>query len=98
MSKNIVICYDGTSNEYSKYNTNVVKTFESIIKNKTQYAFYDPGVGTFNPLGLNLGENIGILLGKAFGLGIVKNIEDGYEYLMDNFEIGDKLFIFGFSR
>ncbi len=98
MAKNIIICYDGTSNEYSKNNTNIVKTFESIIKDKTQYAFYDPGVGTFNPLNIDLGLNVGNVLGKAFGVGLVKNIEDGYEYLMNNFEKNDKVFIFGFSR
>ncbi|MDW7692049.1 DUF2235 domain-containing protein [Flammeovirgaceae bacterium SG7u.111] len=98
MGKNIVVCYDGTGNEYGKNNTNVVKTFESIIRDKEQIGFYDPGVGTFSVLGRNLGKKVGIILGQAFGSGLQQNIEDGYEYLMNRYEPGDKLYIFGFSR
>lgn len=98
MGKNIVICYDGTGNEYGTHNTNVVKTFETIIRDDTQIAFYDPGVGTFNFLGRTLGKKVGIMLGKAFGAGLQQNLEDGYEYLMNRFEPGDKVYLFGFSR
>ncbi|MFC2010364.1 DUF2235 domain-containing protein [Chloroflexota bacterium] len=98
MSKNIVVCYDGTSAEYSKNNTNVVRIFESIVKDDTQAAFYDPGVGTFSFLGRKFGRWLGIVLGLVFGYGIRKNIEDGYEYLMNRFEPGDTVFLFGYSR
>lgn len=98
MGKNIVVCYDGTSAEYGKYNTNVVKTFEAIERDDTQIAFYDPGVGTFSFLGRVLGRRLGVLMGMAFGYGIRQNIEDGYEYLMNRFQEGDKVFIFGYSR
>ena len=98
MSKNIIICYDGTGNEYGKNNTNVVKTFESIVRDEKQVAFYDPGVGTFSYLGRNLGKGVGKILGLAFGAGLQQNLEDGYEYLMNRFEKDDKVFIFGFSR
>ncbi len=40
MQKNIVICYDGTGNEYGDTNTNVVRTFKSIIRDREQIAFY----------------------------------------------------------
>jgi uncharacterized protein (DUF2235 family) len=98
MGKNIVICYDGTSNEYRQNNTNVVRTFEAIVRDNRQIGFYDPGVGTLSIFGRRIGRLIGIALGLMFGYGIKKNIEDGYEYLMDMFEPGDKVFIFGFSR
>ena len=44
--KNIVICCDGTGNEYGKNNTNVVETYGLAMKTRTQLAYYDPGVGT----------------------------------------------------
>ena len=47
MPKKILVCYDGTGNEYGKNNTNVVKAFEAVIRDESQHAFYDPGVGTF---------------------------------------------------
>jgi uncharacterized protein (DUF2235 family) len=97
-NKNIIVCYDGTGKEYGKHNTNVVHVFESILRNERQIAFYDPGVGTFSVLGRTLGRKTGILLGKAFGAGLQQNIEDGYEYLMNHYEPGDDIFLFGFSR
>ncbi len=100
IGKNIVICCDGTGNQYGRNNTNVVKTFEALIKRKDQVVFYDPGVGTFSekafifaPLRL-----VGRLLGGAFGIGLQKNVEDSYSYLMNVFEQGDTVYLFGFSR
>lgn len=98
MSKNIVVCFDGTSKEYCRDNTNVVKTMEAIEIDDSQVAFYDPGVGTFSIFGRTIGRKVGILLGLAFGYGIRRNIEDGYEYLMNTYEPGDKVYLFGFSR
>ena len=98
MSKNIILCYDGTGNEYGPNNTNVVGVFEAILRDEGQVAFYDPGVGTFNFLGRTVGKKVGIWMGKAFGYGLQQNIEDGYAYLMDHFEPEDRLFLFGFSR
>ena len=98
MPKNIIVCCDGTGNEYGQYNTNVVKLYEAIVRNAEQIAFYDPGVGTFSILGRELGRRVGILLGKGFGAGVQRNIEDAYQYLMDRYKPGDRLFLFGFSR
>ncbi|MGE4606261.1 MAG: DUF2235 domain-containing protein [Myxococcota bacterium] len=96
--KNIIICYDGTGNEYSENDTNVVKLFQAIVRDRDQIALYDPGVGTVDALGRTIGKKLGRLLGLAFGWGLTKNIEDGYSYLMNHYEPGDKLFLFGFSR
>lgn len=103
--KNIVICCDGTGNEYTAYNnTNVVHVFENLVRYGTQIAFYDPGVGTFDALGRTVGRSLGTLLGKGFGWGLQENIEDPYRYLMDRYHPGDearepdRVFIFGFSR
>ncbi len=98
MPKNIIICCDGTGNEYGQHNTNVVKLYEAIVRDANQIAFYDPGVGTFSILGRELGRRVGIVLGKAFGAGVQQNIEDAYRYLMDRYEPEDKVFLFGFSR
>lgn len=99
MAKNIVVCYDGTGNEFCKNNTNVVKTFQAALReNERQVAFYDPGVGTFSVLGRVVGRRFGILVGKAFGWGLQENLEDGYRYLMAQYRPGDRIYLFGFSR
>ncbi len=98
MGKNIVVCCDGTGNEYGRNSTNVVGLFERILRDDQQIAYYDPGLGTFSSFRSPMLDRLGLMLGKAFGIGIEANIEDAYEYLMDRFQAGDRLFIFGFSR
>ena len=96
--KNIVIFCDGTNQRYQRHNTNIVKLYQSVERDKTQTAFYDPGVGTFSILGRTLARKAGMALGLAFGAGVQHNIEDAYRFLMDHFEDADKVFLFGFSR
>ena len=99
-NKNIVICCDGTGNSYGQNNTNVVKVFEAVVKDSDQIAFYDPGVGTFSEKRFIFAPLrwFGRVLGGAFGIGLQKNVEDAYSYLMEVYEEGDRLFLFGFSR
>jgi len=89
MGKNIVICCDGTGNQFSKSNTNIVEIYR-LVENNTerQIAYYDPGVGTMTDKAR----------GYAFGYGLQDNIEDAYRYLMNNYRPNDKIFLFGFSR
>src|SRR5262249_7588883 len=37
-------------------------------------------------------------MGSAFGYGVSRNMSNMYEFLIDNFEWGDHIFLFGFSR
>lgn len=101
MAKNIVLCCDGTCNEYGRRITNVLKLYSILPKSTSdQIAWYDPGVGTFAlPAALtSIAQHTTKLLGMAFGLGITDNIADAYRYLMNTYRDGDKVFIFGFSR
>jgi len=101
MSRNIVICCDGTCNQFGPINTNVVRLFQSVVRSSDrQVAFYDPGVGTFAAtfFGFHVGTFLGKLLGAAFGYGVKRNMETCYRFLMDHYEDGDCVYIFGFSR
>jgi uncharacterized protein (DUF2235 family) len=100
MSKNIVLCCDGTGNQFGRQNSNVIKLYKTLICDSHQGAYYHPGVGTLgvrNALSF-VGKTWTTLIGLAFGYGISDNISDAYQFLMDNFEEGDRLFVFGFSR
>ena len=101
MPKNIVICCDGTGNQFGKNPTNVLKLFERVLKAPDrQVAFYDPGVGTSggSKLVTNIGRWFAKLAGGILGYGITQNIEDAYRYLVDQYDDGDQVYIFGFSR
>lgn len=99
MFKRIVLCSDGTWNTPDQKDdgkvrpSNVVKMALAAAleddKGVKQIVFYDKGVGTgwFDQL-----------LGGAFGWGLSKNIEDAYRFLIDYYEPGDEIYLFGFSR
>jgi uncharacterized protein (DUF2235 family) len=101
MAKNIVVCCDGTGNEFGDHNSNVVKLYSTlIIDGHRQVGYYHPGVGTMGaPTARNrISKAWSVVMGLAFGAGLLDNVSDAYRYLMNVFEEGDRVFLFGFSR
>ncbi len=98
--KRIAVCCDGTWNQWGKeHTTNVVKMARAIGltapgnapgQGIPQIVFYDEGVGT--------GNLIDRARGGLFGYGLDKNVEDAYRFLVNNYEEGDEIYVFGFSR
>ena len=102
--KNIVLCCDGTGNEISENISNVLKLYRVLRKTgKTdpqQVVFYDPGVGTLarpNPW-TKLKQDAATVLGLATGYGLDDNVLKAYTFLINHYEDGDDIFLFGFSR
>ena len=101
MAKNIVLCCDGTANEFAQDRTNVVKLFFTLVHEPAvQVAYYHPGLGTMEPPGAlgPIARRATKLLGQAMGYGLEADVRDAYVFLMDRFEPGDRVFFFGFSR
>ena len=97
--KRLVVCCDGTWNSADQQRegvacpTNVVRLAYRVAKRAgpvPQIVYYDQGVGT--------GNAIDRLSGGALGEGLEDNIHDAYRFLVANYEPGDELFLFGFSR
>jgi uncharacterized protein (DUF2235 family) len=99
MAKRLIVCADGTWNKVEKaqsgrhLSTNVAKIAAALlpvdVHGTPQLLCYLEGVGTHH------GEWI---RGGMFGLGISKNISRAYEFLIQSYEPGDEIWIFGFSR
>ena len=100
MSKNIVVCCDGTSNKLADDHTNVVRIFQVAVKGDAQIAFYDPGVGTMAAPDQRtaLGKRWSLIKGLAVGEGLDENVFKAYRYLMREYRPGDRVYLFGFSR
>lgn len=85
--KRLAIFLDGTWNSISS-NTNVWRMRALCAAKskdgKTQLVYYEVGVNGF--------------LGGVFGQGLDENIRQAYEWLIENYNEGDEIFIFGFSR
>src|SRR4029079_9397170 len=65
-----------------------------------QTCYYHPGLGTMEPAGALTpwARRVTRVLGMAIGYGLASDVRDAYIFLMNNFEEGDRLFLFGFSR
>ena len=99
--KNIVICCDGTGNDYSHTESNVMRLFRFALKNDPrQVACYHPGIGTLpRPEGrTEAGRTLRRWTSLWLGSGAIENVVALYSYLMREYEPGDRVFLFGFSR
>lgn len=99
--KNLVVFCDGTNNEFGENNTNVIHLLSAATRrSERQVVFYDPGVGTFPAPGAitPLAKRITKLLGSAVGFGLTQNVGVCYEFLMQQYRPGDRIYLFGFSR
>jgi uncharacterized protein (DUF2235 family) len=101
MPRNLVLSFDGTSNQFGPENTNVVRLAQAIERDPArQLLYYDPGVGTLPEPGFvtKIGKWLSDVMGLAFGAGLTWKVGEAYSYLMDFWEPGDRVFLFGFSR
>ncbi len=100
MAKNIVICCDGTGNEINDHHSSVLKLYRVLKRSSEQIVYYDPGLGTMgasNEWGRRK-QKVEEVAGLALGVGLDRNVLDAYRFLIEHFEDGDRLFMFGFSR
>lgn len=93
--RNIIMCFDGTGDEYGRTKTNVMRVCELAIQDERQIIFYAPGVGTG---GMDYEENANLSLDRWTGAGLDKDLQEGYRFLMDIYQPKDRIYLFGFSR
>ncbi|MGR3376508.1 DUF2235 domain-containing protein [Salipiger abyssi] len=100
--KRIAIFCDGTWNRPdAAFATNVYKlhraTRQTAGDGVTQLPKYIPGVGTgFGMTGF--AKTWDKIRGGVFGAGVTRNIMTAYRFIAEQYEPGDQIFIFGFSR
>jgi uncharacterized protein (DUF2235 family) len=100
-SRNLIVCCDGTNNQFGANNTNVVRLVQAIRRDEAiQPIYYDPGLGTLPLPGFvsRIGQRISKIAGLAFGAGLLGKVGDAYRFLMNAYQSGDRVFLFGFSR
>jgi len=103
-TKRLIICCDGTwedsKSDLVQPPSNVTRLTRSLSRNAIveengvtrvipQIAYYQKGVGT------SFGDTI---LGGGIGLGLSANVRAAYGFLADNYNDGDHIYCFGFSR
>lgn len=92
-ARRLALLFDGTWNK-PESNTNVERLRRLIAPadaaGNPQLVNYIPGVG--------VKRGIAHLLGGAFGYGLSDHVLDGYRWLCESWQPGDRLYLFGFSR
>jgi uncharacterized protein (DUF2235 family) len=97
--KRIIVCCDGTWNRPDQVDrgtvspSNVTKMALAVAPRDAggavQQVYYHRGVGT---------GRWDRIRGGVFGRGLSRNIRDAYRFLVENYDVGDELIFFGFSR
>ena len=105
--RQLVLLCDGTNNNLSgrHSDTHVVLLAEllRLYPDPNRLLYYDPGVGNPGQLpGTTVADKLlrvrDRIDGLAFGRGLFDNLAEGYRFLMANWQPGDQIFVFGFSR
>ncbi|TDL15310.1 hypothetical protein BD410DRAFT_778252 [Rickenella mellea] len=107
-ARTLVLCFDGTGDQFNDDNSNVV-TLVSLLKKAdrdNQLVYYQSGIGTYTKSSFvtPLLNQMALTLDEMFAWNLGYHIQDGYEFLMQNYSPGDehspgdKISIFGFSR
>ncbi|MDK1378187.1 MULTISPECIES: DUF2235 domain-containing protein [unclassified Sinorhizobium] len=86
-NKKLALFLDGTWNSVGT-NTNVWRLrslcADKDLEGRQQLRYYDTGVNG--------------VIGGGWGKGLTENVQEAYNWLVENYEDGDQIFIFGFSR
>jgi uncharacterized protein (DUF2235 family) len=100
MSKTLIVCCDGTWDTPGESSgdrptcTNVYKLWRGLAdtdaRGDAQRTFYHEGVGT--------GGRLDRAFGGVFGAGVAHTVCDCYRFLALNYDPGDRICLFGFSR
>ncbi|KAI0756457.1 hypothetical protein C8Q80DRAFT_1264510 [Daedaleopsis nitida] len=95
--RTLVLCFDGTGDQFDDDNSNVVTLFSLLKKDdrNEQLVYYQPGIGTYTvntqkPTGLR--KRIDKFLDKMIVWNLSDHVMGGYEFLMQNY------LSLGFSR
>ncbi|KAI0044175.1 WD40 repeat-like protein [Auriscalpium vulgare] len=95
--RNLVLCIDGTSNRFSLKNTNVLELYSRLHKDESQLTYYSSGVGA-SVKESSWTQKINQTIDTAIAWNFKEIVLDAYQWLCENYQPGDRIFLFGFSR
>ncbi|KAK7034622.1 hypothetical protein VNI00_012263 [Paramarasmius palmivorus] len=100
--RTLVLCFDGTGDQFDEDNSNIVEFFRLLKKDdrKKQMVYYQAGIGTYTSptMVTPMAARVSKTLDAAIAWNLHSHVMDGYEFLMQNYTVGDRICIFGFSR
>ncbi|CAL1708268.1 unnamed protein product [Somion occarium] len=100
--RTLVLCFDGTGDQFDNDNSNVVQLFSLLQKDdhRQQMVYYQAGIGTYTvpQIATPIMSKVSKAMDEAVAWNLDAHVMDGYSFLMENYQGGDKICLFGFSR
>ncbi|GAA6035634.1 hypothetical protein JCM8097_004939 [Rhodosporidiobolus ruineniae] len=102
--RNLVLFFDGTGNSFNERVTNVSTLYSFASKDTTdQLCYYQTGIGTRistsdSPWPFRLVDWAEGWLDYGIAWSLGTHVQKGYQFLMNYYQPGDSIFLFGFSR
>ncbi|TFK33616.1 hypothetical protein BDQ12DRAFT_766453 [Crucibulum laeve] len=108
-NRTLVLCFDGTGDQFDSDNSNIVELFSMLKKDDPtkQMVYYQAGIGTYTtpqiatPMVAKMSKTSLYTLqtlDEMIAWNLDAHIMGGYEFLMEHYQTGDRICIFGFSR
>ncbi|EIN03414.1 hypothetical protein PUNSTDRAFT_32515, partial [Punctularia strigosozonata HHB-11173 SS5] len=94
-ARNLVVCIDGTANQFSEKNTNVVELYSRLVKDETQLTYYNSGIGTYAKESKTSFKYWRQTFDHTVDMAIacwVRIVLDAYQWLSENYQPGDRIF------
>jgi uncharacterized protein (DUF2235 family) len=100
--RTLVLCFDGTGDQFDTDNSNIVEFFGLLKKDdpSQQLVYYQAGIGTYTipQIATPFFAKVSKLVDEAIAWDLDAHVMGGYEFLMQNYAANDRICIFGFSR
>lgn len=98
----LVLCFDGTGDQFDADNSNIVQLVSALKKDDRtkQMVYYQSGIGTYTSpkIVTPVATKISLILDAMIAWNLGAHVMAGYEFLMQNYTANDRICIFGFSR
>ncbi|KAJ8461942.1 hypothetical protein ONZ45_g18113 [Pleurotus djamor] len=101
--RNLVLCIDGTANQFSAQSSYIVEIYGRLLKlEDEQLTFYNSGIGTYAKPSFRSWKYFKQVFDHTVDTAIAWNFERivhaAYKWLSETYRPGDRIFMFGFSR
>ena len=91
MARHIVLCLDGTNNYPNGGYTNIQRLCRALVRDESQFTYYQPGVGTIEPnsVAWRPGRRLGMFYDAMTARMLQRHVCSAYRYLMGVHREGD---------
>ncbi|KAJ7621997.1 hypothetical protein DFH06DRAFT_1009614 [Mycena polygramma] len=100
--RTLVLCFDGTGDQFDLDNSNIVQFFSMLPKGDRtkQMVYYQAGIGTYTTpqIATPYMATVSKFIDMCIAWDLDAHVMGGYEFLMQNYTANDRICIFGFSR